>query len=323
MNMTEFQKEFLDKPEFEFDSKTESITVDSYEFKDFSFDYFSGLCDTNNIKHISLNDCKIEKSVVIFNREIEVTNSIFSECHFDFETNKNGIQHFVIFKNSTISDSNIDLNQFNKIVKTNHVDIKNSDQIAYINASTNNNFVVIDTRDQMEIGSFSNILLAESVVKISDATFRANELNKTPNLKYDRITSSKEPDQIYGSGIINKDFQDTSSNIKIEAFFDGIIDNSFKKNPILTVECLKQYITENHDNVHLIEPVRTEKFTVKFEKLSETLLVSKNASLLEQKEALKDIANEIQNQDNKLKLSNIIQNKQNEIEQKQAISFER
>ncbi|EJR49135.1 hypothetical protein IIO_06619 [Bacillus cereus VD115] len=331
MNMTEFQKEFLDKPEFKFESETESITVDSYEFKDFSFDYFSGLCDTNNIKHISLNDCTIEKSIVIFNREIEVTNSIFTECHFDFEKNKDDIQHFVSFINSTILDSNIDLNQFNSIAKVNHVTLNNSNQISYINANSNTNFEVIDKRNQTDLGSFNDILIAESVVKISNATFRANELNKTPiinptyktpNLKYDDLTSSKDPEQSYGSFIINKDFQDISNNKKTEPFFDGLIDNSFKKNPILTVECLKQYIIENHTDIHLIEPVSTKKFTVKFEKLSETLLISKNTSPLDQKEALKDIANEINDPDNTLKLSNIMQDKQNHTEQKQAISFE-
>ncbi|MED1303819.1 hypothetical protein BK704_11720 [[Bacillus thuringiensis] serovar konkukian] len=332
MNITEFQKEFLDKPEFKFESKTESITVDSYEFKDFSFDYFSGFCDTNNIKHISLNDCTIEKSIVIFNREIEVTNSVFTECHFDFEKNNDDIQHFVSLKNITILDSNIDLNQFNSIAKINHVTIKNSDQISYINANSNNSFEVIDKRNQTELGSFNDILIADSLVKILDATFKANELNKTPiinptnqttNLKYDGLTPSKNPEQTYGSGIFNKDFQDISNNTKIELFFDRLIDNSFKKNPIFTVECLKQYIAENHADIHLIEPVSTEKFTLKFEKLSETLLVSKNTSPLDLKEALKDIANEIHDPDNTLKLSNIMQDKQNEIEQKQAISFER
>ncbi|PFW05313.1 hypothetical protein COL22_23195 [Bacillus thuringiensis] len=365
MNMTEFQKEFLDKPEFKFESKTESITIDSYEFKDFSFDYFSGLCDTNNIKHISLNHCIIEKSIVIFNREIEISNSIFTECHFDFKKNKDDIQHFVSFKSSSILDSNIDLNQFNSIAKIHHVTIKKSDQISFINANSNNNFEVIDKRNQTDLGSFNDILIAESVVKISDATFKANELNKTPNLKYngltpsndseqtygsilinkssqdlfktpiinptnktpnlkyDDLTPSKNPEQSYGSDIINKEFQDISNNTKIEPFFDGLIDNSFKKNPIFTLECLKHYIAENHADIHLIESVSTEKFTVKFEKLSETLLVSKNTSPLDQKEALKDIANEIHDPDNTIKLSNVMQDKQNQIEQKQAISFER
>ncbi|MDZ5480043.1 replication/maintenance protein RepL [Bacillus thuringiensis] len=111
----------------------------------------------------------------------------------------------------------------------------------------------------------------------------------------------------------------------IKKNFQEVVTDQFEKHPEATMEALREYIVEQHPHIHRIEQVNAEEFVTRIEKVSHILLVNQQAKIIDQKEELAVIAEEVTDEKQVEKFADLVKEKQEEIvmEEEVTVSFER
>ncbi|PEO38419.1 replication/maintenance protein RepL [Bacillus wiedmannii] len=111
----------------------------------------------------------------------------------------------------------------------------------------------------------------------------------------------------------------------IKKNFQEVVTEQFEKHPEATMEALREYIVEQHPHIHRIEQVNAEEFVTRIEKVSHILLVNQQAKIIDQKEELAVIAEEVTDEKQVEKFADLVKEKQEEIvmEEEVTVSFER
>ncbi|MCI0767299.1 replication/maintenance protein RepL [Bacillus sp. TL12] len=111
----------------------------------------------------------------------------------------------------------------------------------------------------------------------------------------------------------------------VQKDFQSIVTEQFQKHPEATMEALREYIVEHHPHIHRIEQVNAEEFVTKVEKVSHILLVNQQAKIVDQKEELAVIAEDVKDEKKVEKFSELVKEKQEEIvmEEEVTVSLER
>ncbi|MEH7217290.1 replication/maintenance protein RepL [Bacillus toyonensis] len=111
----------------------------------------------------------------------------------------------------------------------------------------------------------------------------------------------------------------------IKKNFQEVVTEQFEKHPEATMEALREYIVEQHPHIHRIEQVNAEEFVTRIEKVSHILLVNQQAKIIDQKEELAVIAEEVTDEKQVEKFADLVKEKQEEIvmEEEVSVSFER
>ncbi|MFZ7936156.1 replication/maintenance protein RepL [Bacillus thuringiensis] len=111
----------------------------------------------------------------------------------------------------------------------------------------------------------------------------------------------------------------------IKKNFQEVVTEQFEKHPEATMEALREYIVEQHPHIHRIEQVNAEKFVTRIEKVSHILLVNQQAKIIDQKEELAVIAEEVTDEKQVEKFADLVKEKQEEIvmEEEVSVSFEK
>lgn len=111
----------------------------------------------------------------------------------------------------------------------------------------------------------------------------------------------------------------------IKKNFQEVVTEQFEKHPEATMEALREYIVEQHPHIHRIEQVNAEEFVTKIEKVSHILLVNQQAKIIDQKEELAVIAEEVTDEKQVEKFADLVKEKQEEIvmEEEVSVSFEK
>lgn len=100
----------------------------------------------------------------------------------------------------------------------------------------------------------------------------------------------------------------------IKKNFQEVVTEQFEKHPEATMEALREYIVEQHPHIHRIEQVNAEEFVTRIEKVSHILLVNQRAKIIDQKEELAVIAEEVTDEKQVEKFADLVKEKQEEIE---------
>ncbi|PEU79581.1 replication/maintenance protein [Bacillus cereus] len=128
---------------------------------------------------------------------------------------------------------------------------------------------------------------------------------------------------------LEKDFlvkqQVEISTDTIKKNFQELVTEQFEKHPEATMEALREYIVEQHPHIHRIEQVNAEEFVTRIEKVSHILLVNQQAKIIDQKEELAVIAEEVTDEKQVEKFADLVREKQEEIvmEEEVSVSFEK
>lgn len=111
----------------------------------------------------------------------------------------------------------------------------------------------------------------------------------------------------------------------IKKNFQEVVTEQFEKHPEATMEALREYIVEQHPHIHRIEQVNAEEFVTRIEKVSHILLVNQQAKIIDQKEELAVIAEEVTDEKQVEKFADLVKEKQEEIvmEEEVTVSFEK
>ncbi|MGX5389321.1 replication/maintenance protein RepL [Bacillus thuringiensis] len=111
----------------------------------------------------------------------------------------------------------------------------------------------------------------------------------------------------------------------IKKNFQEVVTEQFEKHPEATMEALREYIVEQHPHIHRIEQVNAEEFVTRIEKVSHILLVNQQAKIIDQKEELAVIAEEVTDEKQVEKFADLVKEKQEEIvmEEEVSVSFEK
>ncbi|MCQ6306854.1 replication/maintenance protein RepL [Bacillus cereus] len=111
----------------------------------------------------------------------------------------------------------------------------------------------------------------------------------------------------------------------IKKNFQELVTEQFEKHPEATMEALREYIVEQHPHIHRIEQVNAEEFVTRIEKVSHILLVNQQAKIIDQKEELAVIAEEVTDEKQVEKFADLVKEKQEEIvmEEEVTVSFEK
>ncbi|PGT65230.1 replication/maintenance protein [Bacillus cereus] len=111
----------------------------------------------------------------------------------------------------------------------------------------------------------------------------------------------------------------------IKKNFQELVTEQFEKHPEATMEALREYIVEQHPHIHRIEQVNAEEFVTRIEKVSHILLVNQQAKIIDQKEELAVIAEEVTDEKQVEKFADLVREKQEEIvmEEEVSVSFEK
>ncbi|MEW4320381.1 replication/maintenance protein RepL [Bacillus thuringiensis] len=111
----------------------------------------------------------------------------------------------------------------------------------------------------------------------------------------------------------------------IKKNFQELVTEQFEKHPEATMEALREYIVEQHPHIHRIEQVNAEEFVTRIEKVSHILLVNQQAKIIDQKEELAVIAEEVTDEKQVEKFADLVKEKQEEIvmEEEVSVSFEK
>ncbi|ANS52434.1 hypothetical protein BM86_35165 [Bacillus thuringiensis] len=111
----------------------------------------------------------------------------------------------------------------------------------------------------------------------------------------------------------------------IKKNFQEVVTEQFEKHPEATMEALREYIVEQHPHIHRIEQVNAEEFVTRIEKVSHILLVNQQAKIIDQKEELAVIAEEVTDEKHVEKFADLVKEKQEEIvmEEEVSVSFEK
>ncbi|MCQ6306991.1 replication/maintenance protein RepL [Bacillus cereus] len=111
----------------------------------------------------------------------------------------------------------------------------------------------------------------------------------------------------------------------IKKNFQEVVIEQFEKHPEATMEALREYIVEQHPHIHRIEQVNAEEFVTRIEKVSHILLVNQQAKIIDQKEELAVIAEEVTDEKQVEKFADLVKEKQEEIvmEEEVSVSFEK
>ncbi|MCQ6288637.1 replication/maintenance protein RepL [Bacillus cereus] len=111
----------------------------------------------------------------------------------------------------------------------------------------------------------------------------------------------------------------------IKKNFQEVVTEQFEKHPEATMEALREYIVEHHPHIHRIEQVNAEEFVTRIEKVSHILLVNQQAKMIDQKEELAVIAEEVTDEKQVEKFADLVREKQEEIviEEEVSVSFEK
>ncbi|WP_144489150.1 replication/maintenance protein RepL [Bacillus thuringiensis] len=111
----------------------------------------------------------------------------------------------------------------------------------------------------------------------------------------------------------------------IKKNFQEVVTEQFEKHPEATMEALREYIVEQHPHIHRIEQVNAEEFVTRIEKVSHILLVNQQAKIIDQKEELAVIAEEVTDEKQIEKFADLVKEKQEEIvmEEEVSVSFEK
>ncbi|PHC37098.1 replication/maintenance protein [Bacillus toyonensis] len=111
----------------------------------------------------------------------------------------------------------------------------------------------------------------------------------------------------------------------IKKNFQEVVTEQFEKHPEATMEALREYIVEQHPHIHRIEQVNAEEFVTRIEKVSHILLVNQQAKIIDQKEELAVIAEEVTDEKQVEKFVDLVKEKQEEIvmEEEVSVSFEK
>ncbi|MEK4504046.1 replication/maintenance protein RepL [Bacillus sp. FSL R12-0069] len=111
----------------------------------------------------------------------------------------------------------------------------------------------------------------------------------------------------------------------VQKGFQAVVTEQFQKHPEATMEALREYIVEHHPHIHRIEQVNAEEFVTKVEKVSHILLVNQQAKIVDQKEELAVIAEEVTDEKQVEKFADLVKEKQEEIvmEEEVSVSFEK
>ncbi|PEJ56682.1 replication/maintenance protein RepL [Bacillus wiedmannii] len=111
----------------------------------------------------------------------------------------------------------------------------------------------------------------------------------------------------------------------IKKNFQEVVTEQFEKHPEATMEALREYIVEQHPHIHRIEQVNAEEFVTRIEKVSHILLVNQQAKIIDQKEELAVIAEEVTDEKQVEKFADLVREKQEEIvmEEEVSVSFEK
>ncbi|PEF60819.1 replication/maintenance protein RepL [Bacillus cereus] len=128
---------------------------------------------------------------------------------------------------------------------------------------------------------------------------------------------------------LEKDFlvkqQAEISTDTIKKNFQEVVTEQYEKHPEATMEALREYIVEQHPYIHRIEQVNAEEFVTRIEKVSHILLVNQQAKMIDQKEELAVIAEEVTDEKQVEKFADLVKEKQEEIvmEEEVSVSFEK
>lgn len=111
----------------------------------------------------------------------------------------------------------------------------------------------------------------------------------------------------------------------IKKNFQEVVTEQFEKHPEATMEALREYIVEQHPHIHRIEQVNAEEFVTRIEKVSHILLVNQQAKMIDQKEELAIIAEEVTGEKQVEKFTDLVKERQEEIvmEEEVSVSFEK